>query len=64
MELQSTQVFIKRECRDKHGTRGALEEAFDIIRKKYLFDMKAEINKNATFTVRLLLDRFDGEVIQ
>lgn len=60
MELQSTQIFIKKECREIHGVCGALELAFSKIKETYLKNMKAEINKDSTFIVRLLIEMKDG----
>ena len=58
-EIQSTQVRFRKECRKEHGTLTALEKAFDIIREKYAFNLKAEINKDSTFIIRLLIERKD-----
>jgi len=55
--LQVTAVAIKKECRELHGTEGALEEAFKEIKKKYDFSVKAPANNKATFNLVLTVNR-------
>lgn len=55
--MQVTNIQIKKECREKHTTRGAFGEAMQIILQRYLECMKAECNKDATFNLCLTVDR-------
>ncbi len=55
--MQVTNVQIKPNCRKVHGTIGALEQAFKIIRDSYFRTVPAECNKNATFNLCLTVDR-------
>ena len=56
-ELQVTEVRILKGCRDLRGEIGAIEAAIDIIKSKYGECMQHEINKEATFKLRLIVER-------
>lgn len=59
--IQVTRVEIKKNCRDLHGIDKALDEAFNIIKKRYIICANQEINKNATFFLYLTIDSFKTE---
>lgn len=57
MELQVTEVRILKGCRDLRGEIGAIEAAIDIIKSKYSECVQAPVNKDATFKLRLTIER-------
>jgi len=54
--MKATQVEIKKECRELHGTEGAFDKAMDFLTEKYYFLLSAGVNQDKTIRIEIHID--------